>query len=123
MRPEAAAELNKLLKYLKANTEIKIEIQGYTNGNNRIKASLDDMSEGSFTGSSKRLSQMRAEVIRSYLMEKGISGERLISIGYGGSKMIYEKPRNQEEANKNIRVGIQILSQKENVYSSSAQKK
>ncbi len=113
MRPEASAELNKLLKYLKANPEVQIEIQGYTNGNNRIKASPDDMSEGSFTGSSKKLSQMRAEKIKTYLMENGISGERLTANGYGGSKMIYPNPRNQEEANKNIRVGIQILAQKE----------
>ncbi|TAL57136.1 MAG: OmpA family protein [Bacteroidetes bacterium] len=123
MRPEAGHELNKLLKYLKANTEIRIEIQGFTNGNNRIKASPDDMSEGSFTGSSKKLSKMRAEKIKNYLVENGIAEDRLISNGFGGSQMIYENPRNQEEANKNIRVGIQILPQKEGAYSSSVQVK
>lgn len=124
MRPEAASELNKLLKYLKSNTETRIEIQGFTNGNNRIKASQDDMSEGSFTGSAKKLSQMRAEKIKEYLTENGISEDRLIANGYGGSRMIYPDPKNQEEANKNIRVGIQILLQKDRVYfGSSAVKK
>jgi len=123
MRPEAASELNKLLKYLKANAEIKIEIQGYTNGNNRIKASPEDMTEGSFTGTSKKLSLMRAEKIKNYLMENGVAAERLTANGYGGSQMIYPKPKNQAEANKNIRVGILVLAQKDNAYSTSTLKK
>ena len=98
---------------------MKIEIQGFTNGNNRIKASPDDISEGSFTGSSKKLSQLRAEMIKKYLVEKGVSAERLETNGYGGSKMIYPNPKNQEEANKNIRVGILILSKREVVFSST----
>lgn len=113
MRPEAPNELKKLLKYLKSNTEVCIEIQGYTNGNNRIKASPDDFSEGSFTGSSKKLSKMRAQMIKNYLIENGVAEERLTANGYGGSAMIYEKPKNQEEANKNIRVGIKILPSRE----------
>lgn len=123
MRPEAPAELNKLLKYLKSNTGVHIEIQGYTNGNNRIRASPDDFSEGSFTGSAKKLSKKRAEMIRNYLVENGVAEDRLVANGYGGSAMIYEKPRNQEEANKNIRVGIQILGQSEGLSAGSAQKK
>ena len=62
---------------------------------------------------------MRADVIRNYLIENGVAGDRLIANGYGGTKMIYEKPKNQEEANKNIRVGIQILAQKENTLTSN----
>lgn len=123
MRPEAATELKKLLKYLKANEEVRVEIQGFTNGNNRIKASPDDMSEGSFTGTSKKLSKMRAEKIKSYLVENGIAEDRLLTNGYGGSQMIYEKPRNQEEANKNIRVGIRVLPRQPGVESVSAQQK
>ena len=114
LRPEAPYEMKKLLKYLKSNAEVCIEIQGYTNGNNRIKASPDDFSEGSFTGSSKKLSKMRAEMIKNYLIENGVSEDRLTANGFGGSAMIYEKPRNQEEANKNIRVGIKILPPKAN---------
>jgi len=121
VKPGAADEMDKLSRYLLANPDIKIEIQGYTNGNNRIKASPDDMTEGSFSGSSKKLSQLRAETIKKYLMEKGVSGDRLVTTGYGGSRMIYPKPKNQEEANKNIRVGVQILSRKpESTFSSTS---
>ncbi len=119
MRPGAGAELDKLLKYLLSNPGVKVEIQGFTNGNNRIKASADDMGEGSFTGSSKKLSQLRAETIKKYLTDKGVGADRLIANGYGGSQMIYQKPKNQEEANKNIRVGVLILSQKEVAFTSN----
>jgi outer membrane protein OmpA-like peptidoglycan-associated protein len=118
VKPGALTEMDKLLKYLTANPDVKVEIQGHTNGNNRIKASSHDPVEGRFTGSSKKLSKCRAETIKKYLMEKGISGDRLVTNGYGGSKMIYPNPNNQDEADKNIRVGVLILSQKEAVLSS-----
>ncbi len=81
------------------------------------------MTEGSFTGTSKKLSLMRAEKIKNYLMENGVAAERLTANGYGGSQMIYPKPKNQAEANKNIRVGILVLAQKDNAYSTSTLKK
>lgn len=122
MKPGALEELDKLVSYLKMNPGIKVEIQGHTSGNKRIKADNNQYEEGSFTGSSKKLSQIRAETIKKYLIEKGISGERLSPIGYGGSEMIYRHPKNQAEANKNIRVAIRILPQKENILSSRAGK-
>jgi len=119
MKPGALAELDKLVTYLNLNPGIKVEVQGHTSGNKRIRSNRDDKNdEGSFTGSAKKLSQLRAETIKKYLMEKGISGERLIAIGYGGSEMLYRHPKNQAEANKNIRVAILILPQKEPVLSS-----
>jgi len=109
MKAGALTEVDKLVAYLKANPEMSIEIQGHTNGNKRIKRSYDS----NFSGSSKKLSQIRAEKIKKYLMYKGISADRLTAIGHGGSKMIFEKPKNQNEANKNIRVEVLILSKKE----------
>lgn len=109
MKPGALAEVDKLAAYLAANPGVSIEIQGHTNGNRRIKPSYDS----NFSGSSKKLSQIRADKIKKYLMYKGIAAERLIAIGYGGSKMIFEKPRNQYEANKNIRVEVLVLSRKD----------
>ena len=120
MKPGALDELDKLVSYLKMNPEIKAEIQGHTSGNKRIKADrYDQYEEGSFSGSSKKLSQLRAETIKKYLIEKGILGERLTALGYGGSEMIYRRPKNQAEANKNIRVAIRILP-KETILSSRA---
>ncbi|MBI4930145.1 MAG: OmpA family protein [Bacteroidetes bacterium] len=114
MKPGSGSELDKLVTYLKANPGISIEIQGHTNGNNRIKASY----ESDFKGSSKKLSQYRADIIKNYLTGKEIEAERLSAIGYGGSNPIFPDPKNQTQANKNIRVEVLILSQKETALSS-----
>ena len=121
MKPGATGELNKLIGYLKANPGINIEIQGHTSGNKRIQAGPNDKKEGSFSGTAKKLSQCRAETIKKYLMEKGIASERLIPVGYGGSKMIYPDPKTQAEANKNIRVAILLLPQKGSALSSASE--
>ncbi|MBI3501004.1 MAG: OmpA family protein [Bacteroidetes bacterium] len=109
MKEGALDELDKLAGYLIASGGTTIEIQGHTNGNKRIRKSY----EGNFSGSSKKLSQCRAEKIKTYLVSKGISSARLSAIGYGGSKPVFPEPKNQTQANKNIRVEILILSQKE----------
>ena len=109
-------ELDKLFSYLKSSIGTTIEIQGHTNGSKRIKGSY----KSNFKGSAKKLSQMRAEKIKKYLVDKGISSERISSIGYGGSKPIFPKPKNQAQANKNIRVEVLILSQKESVMTQTA---
>jgi len=121
MKPGAVSELDKLISYLKANPGINVEVQGHTSGNKRIKTPKNNKGEeGSFTGSAKKLSQMRADIIKAYLIKNGISESRLTAIGYGGSQMIYPKPKNQMEANKNIRVSIFILPQKISALSNSS---
>jgi outer membrane protein OmpA-like peptidoglycan-associated protein len=116
LKEGAQEEIDKLFSYLKANPATSIEIQGHTNGNKRIKGSY----KSDFKGSAKKLSQFRADKIKKYLVDKGIPEDRLSAIGYGGSKPIFSSPKNQAQANKNIRVEILILSQKESL---SAQKK
>jgi len=129
MMPGSLSQINQLAAYLNDNPGIKIEIQGHTSGNKRIKKSYKHeenaivVTEGRFRGSAKKLSQRRAELIKKYLVEKGISGERLMAQGYGGSKMIIPQPHNQEEANKNIRVEVLILSQDENMLPTSSMTK
>lgn len=109
MKPGSKPQLDKLVAYLGENPKVCIEIQGHTNGNKRIKKSY----KANFTGSAKKLSQCRAEVIKKYLVEKGIAPDRLIATGYGGSRMIFPDPKNQWQADKNIRVEIRILSEKQ----------
>lgn len=107
MKPGSHGELDKLAVFLLANPEVNIEIQGHTNGDNRIRGKGDD-----FRGSSKKLSQFRADVIRKYLVAKGVQAERLTAMGYGGSRMIFEDPKTQSQADKNIRVEVMILPPK-----------
>lgn len=121
MRPGSLSELSKLLVYLKSNPEVKIEIQGHTSGNNKIRSDYEG--EGSFNGSSKKLSQYRADIIKKYLVDNGIDGLRLVAKGYGGNRMIYPNPKTQDQADMNIRVGVLILSKREPVFSMSTKPK
>jgi outer membrane protein OmpA-like peptidoglycan-associated protein len=112
LRRESLPEMEKLLAFMKGNPDAEIEIQGHTNGDNRIYknkayASLSD--EWNFSGSSKKLSQKRAEVIKNYLMHHGIKESRLVAKGYGGKKYLVRYPETNDEAQKNIRVEVSML--------------
>jgi outer membrane protein OmpA-like peptidoglycan-associated protein len=112
LRQESADELQRLLQYMTDNPSVNIEIQGYTNGDNRIyknKAYENLGEEWNFQGSSKTLSLKRSESIKKYLVNNGINEERLFPTGQGGDKPIYENPETMEEGQRNIRVEILIL--------------
>lgn len=119
IRPGSYSQVDQLAAYLRTHTEIKIEIQGHTNGNKRIRPSYEDEATaaaaagGRFRGSARKLSEYRAETIKKYLIEKGVAADRLTAQGYGGQHMISPNPANQEEANRNIRVGVLLLSNAE----------
>jgi OOP family OmpA-OmpF porin len=69
------ASLDKIAESLREWPEVKLEISGHT----------DNIGEASFN---QDLSQRRAETVRTYLINKGISGDRLTAIGYGPEKPI-----------------------------------
>ena len=75
IRPDAAKELDKLSQLLIDNPEIKIELGAHTD-------SVDDEEYN------RVLSQRRAEAAVKYLVNKGISDERIVAKGYGESKPI-----------------------------------
>jgi outer membrane protein OmpA-like peptidoglycan-associated protein len=112
LRKESKEELEKLLAFMKNNENTVLEIQGHTNGDNRIYknkvyANLGD--EWNFSGSSKKLSQKRAEAIKEFLTKNGIAESRLVAKGYGGEKYLVKDPETNEEAQRNIRVEVSVL--------------
>lgn len=112
LRRESTEELQKLLHYLIDNPSVTIEIQGHTNGDNKIyknKAYINLGEEWNFQGSSKNLSLKRAEAIKNFLITNGVSAERLLAAGHGGKKPIIKDPETMEEGQKNIRVEVVIL--------------
>lgn len=112
LRKESMEELEKLLNFLKNNETTVIEIQGHTNGDNKIEKTPAYVSLGeewNFSGSSRKLSQKRAEVIKNYLVDHGISETRLVAKGYGGQKYLIKSPETNSEAQQNIRVEISVL--------------
>jgi outer membrane protein OmpA-like peptidoglycan-associated protein len=57
---------------------------------------------------SKRLSKKRAKSVLDYLIEAGISSDRLSSVGFGFTKPVYDQPKNEMEKEANRRVEILI---------------
>jgi len=112
LRAESNEELQRLLSYLTENPSVTIEIQGHTNGDNKIyknKAYEKLGEEWNFHGSSKNLSLKRSQTIKNYLVNNGIAPERLFSVGQGGDKPIIKNPETMEEGQRNIRVEVVIL--------------
>lgn len=75
LRPESFEELNRLIKLLKENSSLKIEISGHTDNTGDPKAN-------------QILSEQRAASVVNFLIANGIEKSRLISKGYGSSMPI-----------------------------------
>ncbi len=75
LRPDSYTELAELLDYLQRHDDIKIEIAGHTDNVGSDAHNL-------------KLSQDRANTIRSYLASKGIKAVRLTAKGYGATQPI-----------------------------------
>lgn len=73
LRKESYVELDNLANYLKANPNMKIELQGHTD------AQGDD-------AHNMELSKNRAKAVMDYLISKDISKDRLSAEGYGETK-------------------------------------
>lgn len=109
LKEESKNELKKLNDFMLENEKYHFEIQGHTNGNRTVKktkkyAHLGE--EWNFSGSAKKLSKLRAEKIKLFLINNGVEESQLQTVGYGGDKMIIEKPKNMKDAMKNIRVEV-----------------
>jgi outer membrane protein OmpA-like peptidoglycan-associated protein len=95
--PTSEAKLRRLRDFLALNAEVKIEIQGH----------VFSLGENSFAG--QKLSEARAKRVLNYLVDNGISKERLTTIGFGNTKPIYPKPKFAYEEQANRRVEIKVL--------------
>ena len=112
LKEESEKELNSLLEFMLENKSYSFEIQGHTNGNRAVKKSKKYAHLGedwNFKGTSKKLSKLRAEKIKTYLIKNGVVENQLITAGYGGDRMIIRKPKNMKQAMKNIRVEVIVI--------------
>lgn len=73
LRKTSYTELNELIAWLNANPDVKIELQGHTD------AQGDD-------DDNMVLSDNRAKAVMKYLVDNGISADRLTAKGYGETK-------------------------------------
>ncbi len=95
-KQESYSELNKLEAMMKQNGSMKVEISGHTDsfGSNAVN---------------KRLSQRRADAVRSFLTSKGIDPRRVTSVGYGEEKPLASNDDEKEGRELNRRVEFIVL--------------
>lgn len=93
--PESYPILFDAAKTLLRNTDLRVEIQGYT----------DNIGSESYN---MKLSQQRADAVKAYLQSKGVSENRLRAVGYGESNPVADnKTADGRAMNRRIEFKIQ----------------
>ncbi len=95
LQTESIPELKNLIRFLKENSTIRIQISGHT----------DSVGTAEFN---MRLSQARAESVRIYLVQHGISSARLSAKGYGEAVPVADNGT-EEGRRQNRRTEFRIL--------------
>jgi outer membrane protein OmpA-like peptidoglycan-associated protein len=98
--PSAQIELDKLVKILKENPSIRVELGSHTDSRSSDQYNLT-------------LSQKRSESAVSYIVSNGVSKDRIIAKGYGESKLLNRCTNgakcSEEEHAKNRRTEFKII--------------
>jgi len=95
LQPGSAATLDTIVAALKAHPSIRIQISGYADSVGAEKRNM-------------RLSNARAQSVRSYILGKGITPDRVVAVGYGEADPI--APNNTPEGRaENRRVELLVL--------------
>ncbi len=95
LRPESYKTLDELVEYLHRKDDERIEVGGHTDNIGTAAKNL-------------KLSQERAQSIVSYLISKGIGGERLVAKGYGSTDPVAEN-NTEDGRQRNRRTEVKIL--------------
>jgi len=89
------AELDNVYRMMMDNPEIHIELSGHTDNQGSARKNLE-------------LSQARVDVVKKYLVDKGIQEDRITGRGYGGSNPIASN-RTEETRRLNRRVEFKVI--------------
>lgn len=95
---QSKTAIDDLFNQMSKNAQMSIEIGAHT----------DDVGSDSYN---QQLSQNRAAAIRTYLVQKGIDGNRIIAKGYGETKPIGDNTTDTGRA-MNRRVEISVIESK-----------
>jgi outer membrane protein OmpA-like peptidoglycan-associated protein/tetratricopeptide (TPR) repeat protein len=96
IKPESAAELERVAKLLKENPTIRLEISGHTDNVGSYRAN-------------QRLSEARAKSVVDYIVEQGVAQDRLEYKGYSFNQPIADNNTAEGRA-QNRRVEFKVLS-------------
>ena len=90
LKKGTVAALNDAVQTLRNNPSVAVEVAGHTDSSGEAKYN-------------QWLSQRRAEAVRTYLMNKGIDGERITAVGYGESQPEFDNAtREGRKANRRV---------------------
>ncbi len=92
--PESYPELDRLVRIMKENKTIEIQLEGHTDGRGDPRANI-------------ALSEERVQAVKQYLVSKGISEKRIVGKGYGGAKPMVSNDT-EENRKLNRRVEFKI---------------
>ena len=102
IRPEAISSLDEIFMVMKEFPELKIEIGSHTDARASKEYNLD-------------LSQRRAKATKAYLLNKGISENRLKAIGYGEKRLLNDcngdSKCSEEEHQQNRRSEFRVIEE------------
>jgi outer membrane protein OmpA-like peptidoglycan-associated protein len=96
LKPESYPAIEELVSLLKTESTMKIEISGHTDNIGNPETNI-------------KLSKDRAEAVRQYIIKKGISANRVSSVGYGNTKPIATN-ETEEGRQLNRRTEVKILN-------------
>ena len=97
IKPESQVELDNVIRLMKDNPTLKIQIGGHTDN---VGKSADNL----------KLSNDRAQSVVKYLTANGIAAGRLTFKGYGSTEPVTDN--NSEEGRaKNRRTELKVISQ------------
>lgn len=86
IKPESMGALNEIVKLMKAHDDLKFEIDGHTDSDGNNDTNM-------------KLSQARAEAVKSKLIDMGIETSRLTAKGFGETKPIDKNDSAEGKAN------------------------
>lgn len=92
--PESYPELDRLVRIMRDNKTLEIQLEGHTDGRGDPKANLV-------------LSEERVEAVKQYLVAKGISEKRIVGKGFGGSRpMVANDTDENRQLNRRVEFKI-----------------
>ncbi len=96
IKPQSNIELQKIVKLMKDNPKLKIQLNGHT----------DNIGKPEYN---KNLSQMRVDAVVEYLVRNGVDKNRLVAKGYGEEKPIASNDDELEGRELNRRTEFEVI--------------
>jgi outer membrane protein OmpA-like peptidoglycan-associated protein len=97
LKPESFPSLNELASFMKLKKTLVIEVAGHT----------DDVGD---PAANMKLSQQRAETVRTYLIQKGVPADRITAKGYGDTEPVADNST-AEGKKQNRRTEVRVIKE------------